>query len=171
MKHMKSLLASFMAISLLCSGQTQPQTTDALPMVKVVATDGTIANPTVGRMAVDVLLELISEVRNIANIEIYDYNRIGKSEVTIQNWIDIAHVITNEFNNNPDIAGIVVTHGSNTSEESAYFLNLLLDTDRPVVVAGAQRQRTMLSEDGSRNFYDAVRVAVHPDAGGPDALC
>jgi L-asparaginase len=137
-----------------------------MPLVKVIATGGTIANSAAGRMAVDVLLEQIPQVRHIANIEIYDYNRIGSSEVSIQNWIDIAHVITNEFNNNPDIAGIIVTHGSNTSEETAYFLSLVLDTDRPVVVVGAQRQRSMLSEDGSRNFYDAVRVAVNPDAEG-----
>jgi L-asparaginase type II len=60
----------------------------------------------------------------------------------------------------------VVTHGSNTSEETAYFLNLVLDTERPVIVVGAQRQRGTLSEDGSRNLFDAVRVAAHPQAAG-----
>lgn len=71
-----------------------------------------------------------------------------------------------ELRNHPDTDGIVVTHGSNTAEETAYFLNLVLDTAVPVVVVGAQRQRTTLSEDGSRNLYDAVRVAAHPEASG-----
>jgi L-asparaginase len=105
-------------------------------------------------------------IADIANIEVYDYSRIGSSQITIQNWIDIAKVITEELGNDPGIAGVVVTHGSNTSEETAYFLNLVLDTERPVVVVGAQRQRGTLSEDGSRNFHDAVRVAANPQAAG-----
>lgn len=136
------------------------------PLVKVIATGGTIANSPDGRMSVDTVLEQIPSIRDIARIDVYDYSRIGSSEISVQNWIDIAGVITRELENNPDIAGVVVTHGSNTSEETAYFLNLVLDTDKPVVLTAAQRQRTTLSEDGSRNFYDAVRVASHPDAGG-----
>lgn len=136
------------------------------PLVKIIATGGTIANSPDGRMAVDTVLGQIPGIVDVADIQVRDYVRVGSSEITVQNWIDIAAVITGELANEPAIDGIVVTHGSNTSEETAWFLNLVLDTDKPVVVVGAQRQRTTLSEDGSRNLYDAVRVAGHPDAGG-----
>ena len=145
---------------------TQAQSTGNLPLVKIIATGGTIANSPDGRMSVDTVLAQLPEISQIAKIEIYDYIRIGSSEISIQNWIDIAKVITQELKENPDIAGIVVTHGSNTSEETAYFLSLVLDTAKPVVVVAAQRQRMTLSEDGSRNLFDAVRVAAHPQAGG-----
>jgi L-asparaginase type II len=137
-----------------------------LPRVKIIATGGTIANSPDGRMAVESVLEQIPGIGDVADIAVRDYIRVGSSEITVQNWIDIAAVITDELANDASIDGIVVTHGSNTSEETAWFLNLVLDTDKPVVVVGAQRQRTTLSEDGSRNLYDAVRVAGHPDAGG-----
>lgn len=136
------------------------------PLVKIVATGGTIANSADGRMSVETVMAQIPQLTTVANIEIHDYVRIGSSEISIQNWIDIAKVIMEQLRANPAIDGIVVTHGSNTSEETAYFLNLVLDTDKPVVVVGAQRQRGTLSEDGSRNLFDAVRVAAHPDAAG-----
>ncbi len=136
------------------------------PLVKIIATGGTIANSADGRMSVDAVLAQIPQLAAVANVEVYDYIRIGSSEISIQNWIDIAKVIMQQLNGNPDIDGIVVTHGSNTSEETAYFLNLVLDTDKPVVLVAAQRQRGALSEDGSRNLFDAVRVAAHPDAAG-----
>lgn len=136
------------------------------PHIRIIATGGTIANSPDGRMGVDTVLEQVPGIAEFADIEIRDYVRIGSSEITIQNWIDIANVIMEELRNHPDTDGIVVTHGSNTAEETAYFLNLVLDTAVPVVVVGAQRQRTTLSEDGSRNLYDAVRVAAHPEASG-----
>ena len=146
--------------------RTQADENPARPFVKIIATGGTIANSPDGRMAVETVLEQIPAIAGVADIEVRDYVRVGSSEITVQNWIDLARVISEELEEDPRIDGIVVTHGSNTSEETAYFLSLVLDTDKPVVVVGAQRQRTTLSEDGSRNLYDAVRVAGHRDAGG-----
>jgi L-asparaginase len=140
------------------------------PQIRIIATGGTIANSPDGRMSVDSVLEQVPGIGAVADIEIRDYIRIGSSEITIQNWIDIANVIMEELHEHPETDGIVVTHGSNTSEETAYFLNLVLDTAVPVVIVGAQRQRTTLSEDGSRNLYDAVRVAGHPNASGHGVL-
>ena len=146
----------------------QPATEKA--QVRIIATGGTIANSPDGRMAVETVLEQIPGIGEVADITIRDHVRIGSSEITLQNWIDIANLITDELADDPDIDGVVVTHGSNTSEETAYFLNLVLDTQVPVVVVAAQRQRTTLSEDGSRNLYDAVRVAAHPGARGHGVL-
>ena len=163
----RNLVLTLLAVVSL--GWIQPAAADApvdRPLVKIIATGGTIANSPDGRMAVETVLAQIPGIGQVADIEVRDYVRVGSSEITLLNWIDIATVIAEELKRNPGIDGIVVTHGSNTSEETAYFLNLVLDTDKPVVVVGAQRQRTTLSEDGSRNLYDAVRVAAHPEAGG-----
>jgi len=146
------------------------QQTVEKPQVTIVATGGTIANSPAGRMAVDAFLEQIPGLGDVADIRIRDYARIASSDMSPQNWIEIAQIITDELTAHPETDGVVVTHGSNTSEETAYFLNLVLDTDKPVVIVGAQRQRTTLSEDGSRNLYDAVRVAAHPDARGHGVL-
>ncbi len=140
------------------------------PHVTIVATGGTIANSPAGRMGVDAFLDQIPGIGDVAEIRIRDYERINSSNMAVQNWIELAQLIADELAERPETHGIVVTHGSNTSEETAYFLNLVLDTDKPVVVVGAQRQRTLLSEDGSRNLYDAVRVAAHPDARGHGVL-
>lgn len=148
--------------------EAQPATDK--PRVTIVATGGTIANSPAGRIGVDAFLDQIPGIGDVADIRIRDYARINSSNMSVQNWIEIAQLITGELAANPETDGVVVTHGSNTSEETAYFLNLVLDTERPVVVVGAQRQRTLLSEDGSRNLYDAVRVAAHPDARGHGVL-
>ena len=134
------------------------------PLVKIIATGGTIANTPTGRLPIDVVLEEIPEIQDFADIEIHDYIRVGSASMTLQNWVDIANIITEELNKNEQIAGIVVTQGSNTAEETAYFLHLVLDTDKPVVVVAAQRHRKKLSQDGSRNLFDAIRVAADPDA-------
>ena len=166
MKYYINLLIFIITGMTMIQSTTQAQGQSNLPLVKIIATGGTIANTAQGRLSVDEVLNQLPEIREIAQIEVHDYIRVGSSEITVQNWIDIAGIITKELNDNPDMAGIVVTHGSNTSEETGYFLNLVLDTDKPVVLTAAQRQRTMPSEDSSRNFIDAVRVAAHPNAGG-----
>jgi L-asparaginase len=140
------------------------------PQIRILATGGTIANSPDGRMAVETVLEQIPDISDFADVTIRDYIRIGSSEISVQNWIDIANAIMEELAEHPETDGVVVTHGSNTAEETAYFLNLVLDTQVPVVVVAAQRQRTTLSEDGSRNLYDAVRVAGHPDSSGHGVL-
>lgn len=165
-RHYAKLVALLLSLSVFVAPAVPAQDSTGKPLVKIIATGGTIANSPDGRMSVETVLAQIPQLAGVADIEVYDYIRIGSSEISIQNWIDIAKVIMQQLDANPDIDGIVVTHGSNTSEETSYFLNLVLDTDKPVVVVGAQRQRGTLSEDGSRNLFDAVRVAAHPEANG-----
>ena len=128
------------------------------PLVKIIAMGGTIANTPTGRLPIDVFLEQIPRIKDAAEIEVRDYIRVGSASITVQNWIDVANIITEELNQNEDIAGIVVTQGSNTAEETAYFLHLVLDTAKPVVIAAAQRDRGKYSSDGSRNLFDAIRM-------------
>ena len=170
MRYCDSITKITLACLLLQPGPLEAQPATDKPQVRIIATGGTIANSPDGRMAVETVVEQILGIGDIADITIHDYARIASSEISVQNWIDIANVIMEELAEHPETDGVVVTHGSNTSEETAYFLNLVLDTEVPVVVVAAQRQRTTLSEDGSRNLYDAVRVAAHPDARGHGVL-
>jgi len=168
--HRTSVVTTALACLLLQTGPSAAQPASDKSQVRIIATGGTIANSPDGRMAIDTVLEQVPSIADVAEVTVRDYARISSSEMSVQNWIDIANVITAELAAHSDTDGVVVTHGSNTSEETAYFLNLVLDTAVPVIVVGAQRQRTTLSEDGSRNLYDAVRVAAHPDARGHGVL-
>jgi L-asparaginase len=141
-----------------------------LPLVKIVATGGTIANSADGRLSVESVLEHIPQIKDHARIEVHDYIRVGSSSITLDNEIGLWQTITKILREERDVDGIVITHGSNTSEETAWLMNLTLKTSTPVVVVGAQRQQFTLSEDGSRNLLDAVRVAASPAARGMGAL-
>jgi L-asparaginase len=149
------------------SGTARAQT---LPLVRIVATGGTIANSPTGRLSVESVMQRIPALAQVARIEVVDVARIGSSAITLQNWLDIAAAVERAALAEPRPAGIVVTHGSNTAEETAYFLHLALRTDTPVVVTGAQRQNDTLGEEGPRNLFDAVRVATHPEARGKGVL-
>ncbi len=141
-----------------------------LPLIKIVATGGTIASSPDGRMAVETVLAQIPQIAEHARIEVTDYARIGSSSISVQNWVDIANLINEIFETEPEVAGIVVTTGSNTSEETAYFLSLTINHSKPVVVTAAQRQQNSLGTEGTRNLYDAIRVAADPDAAGKGVL-
>jgi L-asparaginase len=142
----------------------EAQEADQPPLIKIIATGGTIANSPVGRMAVDTVLAQIPQISDYARIEVTDYARIGSSSISVQNWIDISHLVNEIFETEPDVDGIVITHGSNTSEETAYFLSLATRFEKPVVLTAAQRQQNTLGTEGTRNLFDAIRVAADPDA-------
>jgi L-asparaginase len=140
------------------------------PLVKIVATGGTIANSPTGRMAVDTVLAQIPQIAQHARIEVVDLFRVGSSAITVQNWLDLSAAVNRILATEPEVAGIVVTHGSNTSEETAYFLSLTVNSSKPVVITGAQRQQNTLGQEGTRNLYDAIRVAATPAAAGKGVL-
>ncbi len=140
------------------------------PVVKIVATGGTIANTPDGRISVEQIISELPEVESIADLRVEDVTRLGSSELTFQELIDTAKAIERTFAEEPEVDAVVVTVGSNTSEDTAYFLHLVIDSDKPIVVTAAQRQRTTRSEDSSRNFIDAVVTAGSPDARGKGVL-
>lgn len=143
---------------------------DDLPVVKIFATGGTIANTPDGRIAVEAIIDDLPEVAEIADLRVEDITRVGSSALTWQEFVDTAKAIERTFAEEPEVDAALVTIGSNSSEDIAYFLNLVLDTEKPVVVTAAQRQRTTRSEDSSRNFIDAVITAASPDAAGKGVL-
>ena len=140
-----------------------------LPLVKVVATGGTIANTPSGRLHAGEVADAIPELRKVARLEVEEIIRVASSAITVENWLTLAHRIARILAE-PDVTGVVVTHGSNTVEETAYFLSLILKSDKPVVLTAAQRQFTTLSSDSPKNFLQAVRVAASDEARGKGAL-
>ena len=160
------------AAALLCAlaGAQAQGTAPPKPLVKIVATGGTIANSPGGRMSIESVMQKVPDLAQVADLEILDYARIGSSAITVQNWLDLGNAVNKILRDEPRVAGVVVTHGSNTSEETAYYLSLVVDSDKPVVVTAAQRQQNTLGEEGSRNLFDAVKVAAAPEAAGKGVL-
>jgi L-asparaginase type II len=143
---------------------------DKLPLVKVVATGGTIANTPSGRLNAAEVADAIPALKKVAQLEVEEVIRVGSSSITLDNWLTLARRINEIFARESEVKAVVVTHGSNTVEETGYFLSLTVKSDKPVVLTAAQRQFTTLSSDSPKNFLQAVRVAVSDEARGKGAL-
>lgn len=148
------------------------------PTIYILATGGTIAGVgdskvtssyTAGAISVDQMLEAAPEINEIANIKGEQVAQIGSQDMNDQVWLKLAKRI-NELATQPEVEGIVVTHGTDTQEETAYFLNLVAKTDKPIVFTGAMRPSTAMSADGPRNIYNAVACAVAPESKGKGVM-
>jgi L-asparaginase len=142
------------------------------PHVHIVATGGTIANVTGdydspdGFLTADDLVDEMPELSEVAEITSTGITRKGSSSLDPGVWYNTyEEIMTQATGENPP-DGFVVTHGSNTSEETAYFLNLVLKTELPVVVTAAQRGINDIGSEGFKNLFDAVRTAASQDAAG-----
>lgn len=140
--------------------------------IAIVATGGTIAGTgqlgktvayRAGEMSVDKIIDSIPIIKEIANIHEYQLMSVDSNEMGPQNWIILANKI-NEIVKDENIDGVVVTHGTDTLDETAYFLTLTLNTSKPVVITGAMRPATATSADGPYNLYQAVCLATHEAA-------
>jgi len=112
--------------------------------------------------------EIIAQVpglNDIADFDLVNFDRLPGPHWTPQRMMELAHAIREKLNDD-NIAGAVVTHGTDTLEETAYFLDLILKSDKPVVLIGAMRNSSELSWDGPENLYAAVRVAIDPQSRG-----
>lgn len=146
---------------------SEPKTT-----VQLLATGGTVANPLdiEGYLTGQQLVDEIPELEEEAAISVTDVASTGSSGISPMVWWKLHAKIESLASGPSPPDGIVITHGSNTMEETAYFLNLTLDTNIPVVLTAAQRNHGLIGNDGDRNLLDAVRVAAHPDAAGRGVL-
>jgi L-asparaginase len=142
----------------------------ALPLVKIISTGGTIANTAGGRVAIEEVIREIREAGELARYEIEEVCRVGAETFTPEHWLLIGRAVDKALRGQPEIAGLLVTHGTFTSEETAYFLNLTVRTEKPVVVVCSQKPHGTLGNDGDFNFVCATRVALDPQAPGQGVL-
>lgn len=143
----------------------------APPRVHVIATGGTIAGRSMGGQLTGAqLVEAVPELEEIADLGVEEFSRIGSSAMTPDHWLRLSRRIDELFDADPGLAGILVTHGTDTMEETAYFLHLTVDDERPVVLVGSMRNASAVSTDGPANLLSAARVAGHPDARGRGVL-
>src|SRR5215467_11044318 len=146
-----------------------------LPRVLVIATGGTIAGEqgepgTLGgyeiRKPIAEIVAQVPEIKRYAQVETEQFANIPSAQMTPEQWLQLARRINTTFEKRPEIAGIVITHGTDRLEETAFFLHLTVKSDKPVVLVGAQRPPTGISPDGPINLLSAVRVAAARDARG-----
>jgi L-asparaginase/Glu-tRNA(Gln) amidotransferase subunit D len=140
-------------------------------VVTVISTGGTIANTVSGRVPIEEVLVSLpeSEQLRIGETRIREVTRDGSDAFVPDHWLAIARAIDEETRRD-DCIGVVVTHGTYTVEESAYFAHLSVPTMKPIVFTCSQRQHGLLGNDGDRNLVDAVLVARAPGAVGKGAL-
>ncbi|MEZ5317866.1 MAG: asparaginase [Vicinamibacterales bacterium] len=141
-----------------------------LPKVYMYATGGTISNRTGGRLTVKELLDSMPGVARIAQADGEQFLNVASGQVTLQNWLDLSREINARYKADKDLAGVVVTSGTDTLEELAYFLHLTVRDERPVVVVGSMRNPSTTGYEGVANLEDAFRVAGDPDSRGMGAL-
>ena len=150
----------------------------ALPQVMVLATGGTIAGAAAsdvqagyssGQVGVDQLLAAVPQAKKLARLSGEQVSNIGSQDMNDAVWLKLA-TRTNALLARPDVTGVVITHGTDTIEETAYFLNLVVKSPKPVVLTASMRPSTALSADGPLNFYNAVAVAADPNASGRGVL-
>jgi L-asparaginase len=141
-----------------------------VPRVRLVATGGTISNRTGGRLSAEELVKSMPGIERYAKPEFEQFSNLASSELTLNQWVALAKRLNEIFKTEPDIAGLVVTSGTDTLEELAYFLDLTVRSDKPVVVVGSMRNPSTLGYEGAANLLEGFRVAASPDARGKGAL-
>jgi L-asparaginase len=137
-----------------------------LPRVRLVATGGTISNKTGGRLTAEELVALLPGIDRYAKPEFEQFANVASAQITLDQWLTLGKRLNQLLKDDPGLAGIVVTSGTDTLEELAYFLDLTVRSDRPVVVVGSMRNPSTLGYEGAANLLDAFRVAATPDARG-----
>ena len=171
MRHIKLITA--LALTLCLSF-----TLVAKPKIRIIATGGTIAGVsatsassayTAGQVGIQTLIDAVPQILQLADISGEQLVNIGSQDMNDEVWLKLAKRI-NVLLNEEGYDGIVITHGTDTMEETAYFLNLTVKSDKPVILAGSMRPSNAISADGPANLY-AVAAAVSPACKGMGVLC
>ena len=154
---------------------TVPSGAQQKPRIVIVATGGTIAGAAEsttaagyksGAVAVDTLIAAVPQMKKFADVRGVQVSSVGSQDMNDELWVKLA-VEVNSLLAQSDVDGVAITHGTDTMEETAYFLNLVVKSDKPVVLTGSMRPSTSLSADGPLNIYNAVGVASRSAREGP----
>ncbi len=141
-----------------------------LPRVRLVATGGTISNKNGGRLTAEELVKSMPGIERYARPEFEQFTNLASGELTLDQWLGLSKRLNELATTDPDLAGLVVTSGTDTLEELAYFLDLTVRTDKPVVIVGSMRNPSTLGYEGAANLLEGFRVAASPAARGKGAL-
>ncbi|NDW09622.1 type II asparaginase [Dysgonomonas sp. 520] len=170
MQRVFGLLMITLFMSVAAFGQNKPT-------IYILATGGTIAGQgatevtagyKAGAITVDQLLSAVPEIKDIANIKAEQVANIGSQDMNDEVWLKLSKRVNELLKGDAD--GIVITHGTDTQEETAYFLNLTVKSNKPVILVGSMRPSTAISADGPRNIYNAVAAAVSPLSTGKGVM-
>ncbi|HTM30335.1 MAG TPA: asparaginase [Vicinamibacterales bacterium] len=174
------LTALFVLVALPAAAQPQPVAQSSiLPTVRIIATGGTIAGVQdapgtlgayrAGTRTVGEIVQSVPELTKYAQVETEQFSNVASTEIMPSQWVALSKRI-NELLQRSDLNGVVVTHGTDRLEETAFFLYLTVKSDKPVVIVGAQRPATGISPDGPINLLSAVRTAGSDHARGMGVL-
>ena len=179
---LKSFVPGALALHLLLPTALQAkeaETQAKLANVVVLATGGTIAGAgasaansatyQAAKVGIEQLIAGIPELSTLANVRGEQVMQIASESITNENLLQLGRRVS-ELADSKDVDGIVITHGTDTLEETAYFLNLVEKTDKPIIVVGSMRPGTAMSADGMLNLYNAVAVASSKEARGKGVL-
>ncbi len=170
--------AALAAVALLMGNTSLAQEAKKLPHITILATGGTIAGAAAtgtqsgyssGAVGIDTMIAAVPGIEKLATIKGEQISSVGSQDMSFDVLLKVAKRC-NELLASPDVDGIVITHGTDTLEESAFFLNLVVKSDKPVVMVGSMRPSTAVSADGPLNLYNAVGVARDPAARGRGVL-
>ncbi len=157
---LRRLTVFALALTSICA----PVSGQDLPRILVIATGGTIAGQEQGgQLTGTQLVEAVPGLADLALIEVEEFSRVGSSAIGPGHWIRLSRRINKVFESDPSLAGVIVTHGTDTMEETGYFLHLTIEETRPVVMVGSMRNSTSISADGPANLLAAARVIGHPE--------
>jgi L-asparaginase type II len=186
MRNVRSMRSLLAVASLTLAGCSTPSTiaaqpdSTARPKVLLIATGGTIAGVqdapgTLGRyragaLTAEQVLASVPELSRHAQVEAEQFSNVASNRITPAQWVALSRRIDAVFLERPDLAGVVVTHGTDRLEETAFFLYLTVRSEKPVIIVGAQRPATGISPDGPINLLAAVRTAASPAATGKGVM-
>src|SRR6478752_9779156 len=175
----KIVLMLFLSLATLqIHAQDKNASQKKLPRVIILATGGTIAGAgesatkaayTAGKVPIEDLLTAVPQIHEKASIKGEQIVKIGSQDMSIEVWLKLSKRINEIFKNN-EADAVVITHGTDTQEETAYFLDLTVKSKKPVVLTGSMRPATAISADGPKNLYDAITVAISPKSQGRGVL-
>lgn len=160
------LILACVAATALAAPQARPK-----PRITILTTGGTIASRAGAPMQPGAaLIAAIPQLAEHADISVEEIVRVGSSRMTPSHWLSLSKRIDALFREEPSLPGVVVTHGTDTLEETAFFLNLTVRDRRPVVLTGSMRASDEVSADGPANLLNAVRTAASKEAAGRGVL-
>ena len=138
--------------------------------MRLVATGGTISNRSGGRLTAEELVQSMPGLERYVRPEFEQFSNVASSELTLDQWLGLARRLNEIFATDAGISGLVVTSGTDTLEELAYFLNLTVRSEKPVVVVGSMRNPGTLGYEGAANLLEGFRVAASEEARGKGVL-